>query len=43
MIEPEVIVPKGIERYFLDTDNFEITILPAESGRGKDQRGGEDG
>ena len=43
LIEPEVIVPKGIERYFLDTDNFEITILPAESGRGKDQRGGEDG
>lgn len=32
VIEPEVIVPTGIERYFLDTDNFEITILPAGSG-----------
>jgi YbbR domain-containing protein len=29
VIEPEVIVPNGIERFFLDADNFEITILPA--------------
>ena len=43
LIEPEVIVPNGIERYFLDTDNFEITILPAGSGRRTDQRDGEDG
>jgi len=43
VIEPEVIVPKGIERYFLDTDNFEITILPAGGGNGKDKQGGEDG
>jgi YbbR domain-containing protein len=42
VIEPEVIVPNGIERYFLDTDNFEITILPAGSGSGED-RGGDDG
>jgi YbbR domain-containing protein len=39
-VEPEVIVPKGIERYFLDTDDFEITILPAGSG---DERGEGDG
>ena len=43
VIEPEVIVPNGIERYFLDTDNFEITILPAGSGSGEDKQGGEDG
>ncbi len=43
LIEPEVIVPNGIERYFLDTDNFEITILPAGSGGGTDKRDGEDG
>lgn len=43
VIEPEVIVPNGIERYFLDTDNFEITILPAASGSGEDQQGGDDG
>ncbi len=43
LIEPEVIVPKGIDRYFLDTDNFEITILPAGSGSGKDRRDGDDG
>ncbi|MBN1884500.1 MAG: hypothetical protein JW876_03110 [Candidatus Krumholzibacteriota bacterium] len=27
-IEPEIIVPKGIERYWLDVDAFEITIPP---------------
>jgi YbbR domain-containing protein len=43
LIEPEVIVPKGIERYFLDVDNFEITILPPPGGRLIDQRDGEDG
>ncbi len=43
LIEPEVIVPKGIERYFLDIDNFEITILPAGSGTDKEKRDGKDG
>ena len=43
LIEPEVIVPKGIERYFLDVDNFEITILPPPGGSVIDQRDGEDG
>ncbi len=43
VIEPEVIVPNGIERYFLDTDTFEIRILPAGQGSGKDRRDGEDG
>jgi len=43
LIEPEVIVPKGIERYFLDADNFEITILPPPGGSVIDQRDGEDG
>jgi len=43
LIEPEVIVPKGIERYFLDTDNFEIIILPAGSGTGKEKQDGNDG
>ena len=43
LIEPEVIVPKGIIRYFLDTDNFEITILPAGSGTDKEKRDGKDG
>ncbi len=42
-IEPEVIVPEGIEKYFLDTDTFEITILPPGSGGGGKKRGGEDG
>lgn len=27
-IEPEIIVPQGIERYWLDIDAFEITISP---------------
>jgi len=43
LIEPEVIVPKGIERYFLDADNFEITILPPPGGSVIDQRDGKDG
>lgn len=43
LIEPEVIVPKGIERYFLDIDNFEITILPPGSGTDKEKRDGKDG
>ncbi len=43
LIEPEVIVPKGIERYFLDADNFEIKILPSGKGRVTDQQDGEDG
>jgi len=43
VIEPEVIVPNGIERYFLDTDTFEIQILPAGQGGGRDRRDGEDG
>jgi len=42
-VEPEIIVPNGIERYFLDTDDFEITILPAAGGSGEGKRGGEDG
>ncbi len=33
-LEPEVIVPKGIEKYFLDVDAFEITILPPVTGDG---------
>lgn len=30
-LQPEVIVPHGIERYWLDVDAFEITIHPAET------------
>jgi YbbR domain-containing protein len=30
-IEPEIIVPQGIERYWLDVNAFEITILPRRS------------
>jgi YbbR domain-containing protein len=43
LIEPEVIVPNGIERYFLDADNFEIKILPAGSGSVTGHRDGENG
>lgn len=33
MVEPEVIVPGGIEKYFLDTEAFEITVsLPSPEG-----------
>ena len=28
MLEPEIIVPQGIETYWLDVNSFEITILP---------------
>jgi YbbR domain-containing protein len=31
-LEPEVIVPQGVDRYFLDTDSFEITISRRDSG-----------
>jgi YbbR domain-containing protein len=41
IVEPEVIVPEGIERYFLDTDNFEITILPAGRLPGAEQGSGD--
>lgn len=43
LIEPEVIVPNGIERYFLDTDNFEITIRPSGSGADKEKQDGNNG
>ena len=31
MLEPEIIVPQGIETYWLDVNAFEITILPRSS------------
>lgn len=33
-IEPEVIVPRGIEKYYLDVDAFEIVIAPGPGGEG---------
>lgn len=33
-IEPEIIVPRGIEKYFLDVDAFEIRIAPAAGREG---------
>ena len=34
-IVPKVIVPAGIEKYFLDTDLFEITIFEGSGKKGK--------
>ena len=33
-LQPEVKVPPGIDKFWLDIDAFEITILPPDSGRG---------
>ncbi|HSG27732.1 MAG TPA: CdaR family protein, partial [Candidatus Krumholzibacterium sp.] len=37
-LEPEVIVPAGIEKYFLDAEVFEITIFSGTREAGKDNR-----
>ena len=33
-VEPQVIVPKGIEKYWLDVDGFEIKVSRKKSGKG---------
>lgn len=36
-IEPEVIVPQGVEKYFLDTDVFEIRISPGNGAAAREK------
>jgi YbbR domain-containing protein len=33
-VEPEVIVPDGIQRYWLDVDQFSVTVFPDSNGIG---------
>ncbi|MCD6380259.1 hypothetical protein J7M07_07440, partial [bacterium] len=33
-VEPEVIVPDGIQRYWLDVDSFGVTVFPDSTGIG---------
>lgn len=34
-VEPQVIVPKGIEKYWLDIESFEIKVYRKSTGKGK--------